>query len=332
MKTLKTLISFKTLNEIENNRSIILLGKGIQLLIVVAVAIFLFNKVSEIGWSDVWEALPQNPLYYLFFIAMFLTLPIFEMIAYRFMWGADEINVRNSLYAFIRKRVYNFAVLSYTGEAYIALWARRKTKVDRKTVFANVKDSTILSAVASNSFTILMLAAFLITGQLSVLIDADPDYKVYLGLTFFVGLIILPLIIKFRNKIIALDNQVAKKVFLVHLSRLILMLLFQALQWTVVLPDVPFSTWLLFLTAQLVLTRVPFLPNTDLLYVGLGLTLASYIDAPMAVIAGMFLASGALFQIANLLAFIFTSFDDIKLGPSAHNTLSQQPTQKAEVT
>jgi hypothetical protein len=144
-----------------------------------------------------------------------------------------------------------------------------------------------------------------------------------------VGLIILPLIIKFRKKILALDPQVAQKIFLIHLGRLILMLGFQTLQWAVVLPAVPFDTWLLFLTAQLVLTRVPFLPNTDLLYVGLGLTLANYIDAPIAVIAGMFLASGALFQIANLVAFILTSFDDLKSNASPKLPSTDKTPQKA---
>ena len=104
------------------------------------------------------------------------------------------------------------------------------------------------------------------------------------------------------------------------------MLLFQALQWAIILPEVPFDTWVLFLTAQLVLTRVPFLPNTDLLYVGLGLTLASYIDAPMAVIAGMFLASGALFQLANLIAFIVTSFDS---GGPTDKTIEAKIAQQA---
>ncbi len=299
-------------DRLEKNKTAMMLAKAIQFIIVITVAVFLFDKVSTIGWSDVWEALPQNPLYYILFLAMFFTLPVFELYAYQLMWGKKEINLRNSLSAFVRKRVYNFAVLNYTGEAYIAFWARRKKTIDNKTVFANVKDSSLLSAIASNSFTVVMLITFLATGQLSTLIDADPDYRLYLGITFFAGLIILPLIIKFRKKIITVDATIAKKVFLIHLSRLILMLLFQALQWAVVLPDVPFSTWVFFLTAQLVLTRVPFLPNTDLLYVGLGLTLANYIDAPMAVIAGMFLASGALFQIANLSAFILTSLNDVK--------------------
>jgi hypothetical protein len=299
----------KTLNNLENNQTVMLGLKVVQILIVAAVLLFLANKISAIGWGDVWQALPQNPWYYVFFLGMFFTLPIFELFAYRAMWGKQEISIKKALAAFVRKRVYNFAVLSYTGEAYIALWARKHTSLDDRTVFANVKDSTILSAIASNSFTILMLGAFLFTGQLAILVDADPDYQTYLGLAFVVGLIILPLILKFRKQIIALNSATAKKVFLLHLSRLILMLFFQGLQWAVVLPEVPFDTWVLFLTAQLVLTRVPFLPNTDLLYVGLGLTLASYIDAPMAVIAGMFLASGALFQVANLIAFILTSFD-----------------------
>jgi hypothetical protein len=305
----KSIFSADMLRSLEENKPLVAVLKFLQLAIVVAVLVFLTNKVSAIGWHDVMAALPTHPLYYVFFLAMFLTVPITEMMAFRIMWGDKTVRPKEHLGAFIRKRVYNYAVLSYSGEAYIALWARKKTQLQNREIVANVKDASVLSSIASNSFTLLMLAIFFVTGQLSVLINADPDYELYLGLAALIGIVVLPLVIKFSDKIIAIDANKAKKVVAIHFARVTLTLLFQALQWAVILPGVPFDTWLLFLTAQLVLTRVPFLPNVDLLYVGLGLSLAGYIDAPDAVIAGMFLASGALFQLTNLIAFILTSFD-----------------------
>ena len=126
----------------------------------------------------------------------------------------------------------------------------------------------------------------------------------------FAGIVVaalLALVMRFRDRILAVPPQVARPVLAIHIGRNILLLALQTVQWAVVFPQVPLSTWLMFLTAQLVLTRLPFLPNQDLLMVGLGLSIMVYIDAPEAAVAGMFLASGALFQIANVVMYALTS-------------------------
>jgi hypothetical protein len=102
--------------------------------------------------------------------------------------------------------------------------------------------------------------------------------------------------------------RMAAKVTAIHGGRVLLILLLQTAQWAVVFPHVTFLTWLLFLTAQMVLTRLPFLPNQDLMLVGLGLSLTHYVNAPEAAVAGMFLVSGALFQAFNLGCFLLTAF------------------------
>ncbi len=67
----------------------------------------------------------------------------------------------------------------------------------------------------------------------------------------------------------------------------------------------------------MVLTRVPFLPNTDLLFAGLGITLMAYVDGPAAEVAGMFLAAGALNQVLNLGLFILTTIKQKRSTPLA---------------
>ncbi len=276
----------------------------IQLAFVVGVAVFLVRKLGTIGWAEVWDAMPTHPLYYLFFLANFFAIPVAELWVYRTMWG-----IRMSRYfaVFARKRVYNYALLSYSGEAVFAHWAQKHLPLKTMTVIQTVKDSNILSALASNSFTLVLLIMFVATDQISLITDADPDYRFYLGVAGAVGLVLVPLILKFRKRIISLPADQARKVFLIHLTRFVLAQIFLLLQWVVILPHVPITTWLLFVTAQLVLSRVPFLPNTDLLYLGLGLTLATYVDAPEAVVAGIFVAAGALSQILNAVIYAVTT-------------------------
>ena len=304
MQAFKNLFTTETFERVQANRPLMVALKALQFLVMAAVVLFLASKLTAVGWHDVWASLPTTPWFYLIFIVMFFAFPVAELMIYRLMWGVD---FKGQFGMFVRKRVYNYAVLSYSGEAYMAFWARRRLDLRDRVIFSTIKDSNILSGLASNSFTVIMLAIFFLTGQLSIITDADPDYKSYLLLAVLVGVILVPVVLKFRKHIISLSPDVAKKVFLIHLTRLVLLLLLQTLQWSVVLPDVPFNMWLLFLTAQLVLTRVPFLPNTDLLVAGLGLTLMGYVDAPQATLASMFLAAGALSQAMNFAAFLATS-------------------------
>tara|TARA_R110002096_G_scaffold40389_2_gene109909 strand:+ start:297 stop:1160 length:864 start_codon:yes stop_codon:yes gene_type:complete len=273
------------------------------------------TKLTAIGWSDVSKALPTTPWFYIFFLAMYFAQPIAEWLVYQRLWGTV---VKSRFDIFVRMRIYNFALVSYAGEAFLAIWAHRHLSKSGKQVMSSVKDSSILSGLASNSFTLILLALFFMTGQLETITDTDPSYGRYLGFAVALGVILVPLVLKFHGKILGIGPDIAKKVFLVHLSRLIAVLLLQTAQWAVVFPEVAITTWLLLLTAQMILTRIPFLPNTDLLFAGLGMTLMGYIDGPEAVVAGMFLASGALSQSLNLSCFILAS---LKRNPPKNETI-----------
>ncbi len=281
---------------------------------VAAVLYYMLQKLGKIGWAEVSQSLPETPWFYIMFLAMYFALPIGEWLVYQIIWGE---RVKSRFDVFLRARIYNLAIVSYAGEAYLALWAHQNLAHKGRLAISAVKDSNILSALASNSFTVILIAAFFLTGQLEVLTDADPDYGYYIGLSVVVGLFLVPIVLRYHAKILGLPVEKAKRVFLIHLYRLIAILLLQAGQWAVVFPDVPFDTWILLLTAQMVLTRVPFLPNTDLLFAGLGITLMAYVDGPAAEVAGMFLAAGALNQILNLGLFILTTIKQKRSSPLA---------------
>jgi len=283
--------------------------RGVQISLVSGVIYLIAAELSAIGWNDVWRALPISPWFYLFFLAMYFALPVGEWLVYQVLWGPV---VRGRFAVFLRMRVYNWALVSYAGEAYLALWAHKNIAQNGRSIVAAVKDSNILSAFASNSFTIILLALFFFTGQLERLTNANPNFGYYIGVSLVVGLVLLPLMLRFRGKILAVQGAAARRIFTIHLIRLVAVLLLQVGQWAIVLPGVGLETWVLLLTAQMVLTRVPFLPNTDLLFAGLGISLMGYVEGPEAAIAGMFLASGALSQLLNLGAFLITSFESRK--------------------
>lgn len=279
--------------------------KVVQLLLVGGVLVYLASRIAEIGWSEVRRSLPETIWFYVLFVAMYFVIPVAELLTYRTMrW---RIGFWRSLPMFVRKRVYNYAVMSYSGEAYMFLWARRHLALGTRQILSMVKDNNLLSGLASNSFTLLLVAAFFATGQIETILKTSPDTGSYIVATVLVGALMVLLVIGLNRRIMSVPFGMAARITGIHAVRVLLILLLQTAQWAVVFPHVPFLTWLLFLTAQMVLTRLPFLPNQDLMLVGLGLGMTHYIDAPEAAVAGMFLVSGAMFQAANLTAFLLTS-------------------------
>jgi hypothetical protein len=73
----------------------------------------------------------------------------------------------------------------------------------------------------------------------------------------------------------------------------------------------------MFITLQLVLSRVPFVPNQDIVFLTAALSLAPAIGAPEAAIAGMLLAEAGLSQIFNLALFALTAHHAVGVRDSA---------------
>jgi hypothetical protein len=281
------------------------LYKGLRIFFLVAVIVYLFDQIAEIGWSSLWHALPRSVWFYVLGGAIYLILPLSELLIYRVIWG---IGLLRDFPVFARKRVYNQALLDYSGEAYFCLWAKRHPGLTDQKIFSSIKDSNILSALVSNTATVVFLALFFITGQLKIFLDSDPGSATYFALTALIGVVMVPLVIHFRRQIIALEAKTLLMVLGIHIIRLLIYMGLQTAQWAVIFPHAPLSTWLSFLTAQLLLTRIPFLPNKELMFLGLSLTLAGLVQAPTAAVDGMFLAAGVLTQGLNLVIFILTSF------------------------
>ena len=279
----------------------------IRLGFLLAVGIYLYLEITKIGWAEVLAALPANPAFYLVFVLIYLALPLFEVVIYQRLWKRPLWRYTPF---FLRKQVYNAALIGYPGEAVFCFWAQNKLGLPSRTALMAIKDNNILSAMASNSATILLVLAFIGTGQISWLNTSGNSTGLYIG--FGVGFTLLSsmAVYYFRKKLIAMPGKDAVFVLSIHVFRVFAVMLLQALQWSIVIPNAPFTVWLAFLTAQFLLTRIPFLPNKDLMFLGLSLSLGGMIDAPSAVVAGMFLASGALMQAANLVVFLATSLTD----------------------
>lgn len=276
-----------------------------RMAVLVGVFAYLIWRLSSIGWIAVLQALPTAPLFYLIFAVRYCVLPTTEMLIYRRLW-----NVHMAPYwpVFFRKRVFNFGVLDYSGEAYFLAWARATLRLPDKTAFAAIRDSNVLSAIASNLITVLFLFIFVWQGLADTLSTNTPNAWIYILSAGFIAVFLTAVIVTFRRHLIGVSRDMALWLLGMHGGRMLLILLLLGAQWASALPAVPLSVWWLFLTANLVLNRLPFLPNKDLMFLGLGVGLAEYVDGPEAAIAAVFVASSALTQLTNLLVFAATTF------------------------
>lgn len=263
---------------------------SVRVVIAIAVVVFMYVRLNEIGWDATWAALPRAPMFYVFFAIAYWVLPLAEMLIYRALW---PIRWR-ALPVFIRKRVYNELMFDYSGEAYLYLWAKDAVPVSTRGILSTIKDVNLLSGLTSNSLTLLMLPVVILGGHVRLL-EAPGDHPlVPLLLCAVLALVLMTMLFVFRRRIFSLSRKDAAIVGGLHVTRLLTIFALQVAQWSAALPQVPVGEWLMFLAAQLLLTRIPFLPNRDVMMMWLGVALATAVAAPPAQVASMFLAAGAL--------------------------------------
>ena len=225
--------------------------------VTIAMLIGLGRELFGSGLAGLGRTVPRDPLFYLAFAGVYFTLPVFDFLIFRKLWGIPA----SGLAALIKKRIANEVVIGYSGEAYFYAWARARAQFVAAP-FGAVKDVSILSAIAGNAVTLAMILVALPVGR--NLIPPELIRYVYASLAIVV-VTSLPFMI-FSKRVFSLGRGQLWWVFVAHLIRMILSSLFLALAWHFALPDVSIAMWVFLTTGRLLFSRLPLLPNKDLLF------------------------------------------------------------------
>lgn len=276
----------------------------VQYGLLACIVVYLVARLSKVGWSEVADALPASPFFYLIFVIRYFALPLSEIPTYELVWRRP---LWRYFSAFVRKRVYNFAVMGYSGEAFFTLWARRTLDLSDKQILVGVKDNNLVSALVSNIATALLVTALFFNGHLVDDLNALPGSTVLFALAFVSAASLAVAVIFFRRKIIDLPKGVMSKLVAINGGRMALMLALHALLYWTAIPGPPLQAWFIFIALQLVLSRVPFVPNLDIVFLTAALHLASVVNVSEAEIAGMLVAEAGLAQIFNFALFLATT-------------------------
>jgi hypothetical protein len=285
--------------------------KAARAAIFVAVVVLLAVQLSEVGWGDVFAALPESPWFYLIFTVRYFLQPLSEIPAYELVWKTP---LWRHWTAFIRKRVYNFAVMGYSGEAFFTLWARRTLRLSDRDIVVGVKDNNLVSALVSNAATAAAVVALFFLGDLERELKAIPGGPALFGLAFLSAASLAIAVVMFRGQLIQLPRGMTRKIIAINAVRIVIIMVLHAMLYASALPGPPLAAWLMFIALQLVLSRIPFLPNQDIVFLTAALALAPEIGAPEAAIAGMLIAEAGLSQLFNLALFALTAHHAVPRG------------------
>ncbi len=272
-------------------------------LAAVILTAILADKLSKIGWQETWASLPTHPMFYILFGVIYAVMPLTDYVLYRGFWNIG----RWALPAFLRKRIYNELVFDYSGEVFLFLWAQGRIERTKPQIASTVKDVNLLSGVTSNAVTLLLLGAIAATGHSRMLMPNGADSMQFLLVPVGIVLAMSLAVVLFRNQLFALTRPQALRVLGLHVLRLVLTLGLMAAQWWVALPEVSLGTWAVILTVRMLLTRLPFLPNQDVMFMWVAVSMAGMIDAPEAAVTSMFVAAGAMSLVTHAVVFGITA-------------------------
>lgn len=238
----------------------VVIAGAITLLMVAGLA----RELLDDGLAALWSHVPASPAFYIAFALLYMSPPTFDYIIFRKLWGLPPAG----LAALVKKRIANEVVVGYSGDAYFYVWARARMKMVAAP-FGAVKDVTILSAIAGNLITLAMVAVSLpiARGLLS------PDqFRMVAGSAAVTLAISLPFLI-FSRRVFSLPRPRLWWIFGVHCTRLAFGSLMIAVAWAFAMPDVTLGMWLFLAAARLLVSRLPLVPNKDLLFANFAILL-----------------------------------------------------------
>ena len=271
---------------------------SIALLVAVALA------VRHLDLARVMALIPRKPLFWMVFAACYLVQPIADWVIYRRLWQLPASGIA----ALLRKVVSNELLLGYLGEVQFYAWARGRLNLVAAP-FGAIKDVTILSALTGNIATLIMVAVAYLAGTMQSLVAAGmlgrDTKQVFWSLA--VVLTISFVILLFRQKLFSLPRAKLVFITIVHFVRIITYVGLTALMWHIAMPDVDIGLWLMLATLRMLVSRLPLVPNKDVVFAGVSVFLLGHeaeIASLMAMMAGLSLVThigvGAIFATSDV--------------------------------
>ena len=231
-------------------------GPLLSIGLIIAVA----NALGARDLTALWHRLPRMAGFWLLLGLLLSAQPGADFMIFRGLWRLPAAG----LAALFRKAATNELLLSYTGELQFYLWARQHAAIPGSP-FGMVRDVAMLSALVGNVVTIALLAIALpLLGE--AWINPLGPHLIWAAIALIGSSLVLMM---FRRRVFALSREQILRIAAIHLARAIAVTILFGALWHYVQPDVAFGWWVILAAARQFITRLPFLPNKDLVFAGL---------------------------------------------------------------
>jgi hypothetical protein len=221
-------------------------------------------------------------------------LPAADLVIYRYLWKAPSFSLLSAL---LRKRYMNSLVLDYSGEAYFFLWARKNVRRPHNVIAHSIKDSNVLSAGAGLGTTAIVLILVLAARGISApgLAGAMTWPVILLAA---VPAVLCLVLVTGGSRVTALSRLQMATVFLVHFARSGGALVLDFVLWWLsgALPSA--VVCLEFVALKVLVARLPIVPNKNLLFAGVAITAAGYMNASTPRVTAVVIIVAAFEQLA----------------------------------
>jgi hypothetical protein len=284
-----------------------LAGNLLRWIVPVGLLVWLAWYLTGLGWAKLWYGRPRGLGFYAVVLLQYYIQPIADLIIYRYLLGVGRALPLTPL---MRKRfVNNF--LDYSGEVYFFFWARKHLTLPNGRLMHAVKDTNVLSASAALVMVWLTLLAVLLSGGVRL------PAMLQNGLWGTLALASLPLALALAlvaggRKVTTLSRTEIFTTFGIHFVRSVVKLAMEFMFWWLsgALPSM--VACLQFVALRVVVTRLPLVPNKDLVFVGVGIAVAGMmaVSAPKVAAALVLItAIGRLQDLVNVgLPWLFEQF------------------------
>ena len=236
-------------------------------LVSVALLVMVAFQFRQMNFAEIIGMIPRHPGFWVVFVGYYLAGPVSEWVIYRRLWHIPF----SAMAALLRKLVSNELLLGYLGEAQFYAWVRSRQTL-AAVPFGAIKDVTILSALTGNIATLIMLAfAWPLVSAGIVGVEMKTAFM-SLGIVLVTSFAIF----LFRRRLFSLPKGQLWFITGVHAVRILATLGLAALMWHLVLPDVAIGMWLVLATLRMLISRLPLLPNKDVVFAGLAVFLLGH--------------------------------------------------------
>lgn len=254
-------------------------------LVSVLILVVALHQFHGLNPQSLLAMMPVSAGFWTAFLLYYLSGPLSEWVIFRRLWEIPA----DGFVALLRKLVSNEILLGYLGEVYFYAWARRNARITTAP-FGAIKDVTILSAMVGNGVTLLMVGLAL---PLMGAVDAGIGrWEVGGSILFVLASSLAAMLL--RRRLFTLPRRELWIVAAIHLLRIVATTVLAAIMWHLLLPDIAVSWWILLGTLRQLVSRLPFLPNKDVVFAGMAAFLIgrdSDIVAAMALMASLILAA-----------------------------------------